>query len=163
MLGAAPARYMLHRRVEALMPAHAALFQTTVARSLEWIDEVNADLGLGDEHQALRALRAGLHAIRDRLPLAEVADLGAQLPALIRGLYYEGWRPTGKPERIRHPAQMLAAVRTELGQDPRLRPDAVVRATIRVLGKHVSAGETSDIERVLPRRLADIWRDFIGG
>jgi uncharacterized protein (DUF2267 family) len=39
-------------------------------------------------------LRATLHALRDRLIIDEVAQLSAQLPMLIRGLYYKGWDPT---------------------------------------------------------------------
>lgn len=144
------------------MPANPSLFQATVTKSLEWVHEVMEDLSI-DEHMALRALRSGLHAIRDRLPLTEVADLGAQLPVLIRGLYYEGWRPGRKAERVRHPASMFARVRAEIGHDPRLRPEAVVRATIRSLTKHVSEGELDDVEHVLPHRIAEIWRDCIGG
>jgi uncharacterized protein (DUF2267 family) len=30
-----------------------------------------------------------LHALRDRLTVEEASDLAAQLPMLIRGLYYE--------------------------------------------------------------------------
>jgi uncharacterized protein (DUF2267 family) len=65
-------------------------------------------LGWPNRHKAYLALRATLHALRDRLTVEEVAQLGAQLPTLIRGFYYEGWDPTGKPLRVRHKEQFLA-------------------------------------------------------
>jgi len=49
-----------------------------------------------------------LHAVRNRIGPENAAHLGAQLPMLIRGLYYEGWDPTGKPTKERHEAQFLA-------------------------------------------------------
>jgi hypothetical protein len=46
-----------------------------------------------------------------QLPADEVAQLGAQLPILMRGLYYDQWHhPAGKPERLRHGEEFLAAV-----------------------------------------------------
>ena len=49
-----------------------------------------------------------LHAVRDRIGPENAAHLWARLPMLIRGLYYEGWDPTGKPTKERHEAQFLA-------------------------------------------------------
>jgi len=42
-------------------------------------------------------VRAGLHALRDRLIPDEAVDLGAQLPMLVRGMHYEGWKPNATP------------------------------------------------------------------
>ena len=70
---------------------------TIIGRSVEsahhWYDDVAAELGTDDLHYAARALRAVLHALRDRLTVEEGAQLAAQLPTLIRGIYYEQWKP----------------------------------------------------------------------
>jgi uncharacterized protein (DUF2267 family) len=44
----------------------------------------------------------------------EVAQLGAQLPMLVRGFYYEGWDPTGKPSlKVRNKEHFMARIAIE--------------------------------------------------
>ena len=42
-----------------------------------------------------------LHAVRDRLQVNDAVSLGAQLPELLRGAYYEQWRPAKQRRPIR--------------------------------------------------------------
>ena len=137
----------------------AQVFDATVAHARSWLTELVAKLELEPDEagRALHALRAGLHAIRDRLPAAEVVDLGAQLPALVRGIYYEGWRLNNDPTRIRNREEMLARVQRELAPDTRFSPLAVLRAVIELLGHHISSGEISDVKSTLPRSIAELW------
>ena len=135
------------------------VFESTVSVANRWLKELMTTLQLpvGEEPRALHALRAGLHSIRDRLPANEVADLGAQLPTLIRGVYYDGWSLRSDPTRIRDRAAMLARVRKELGSDARLNAEEVLRAVIHLLAAHVSAGEIKDVISTLPRSIASLW------
>lgn len=100
--------------------------------------------------EAYHALRALLHLLRDHLPLAEVAHLGAQLPLVIRGLYYEGWRPSS-PKELDAAAE-LERVRHEL-HDGGLDPATALQAAFGVLSRHVSPGEVRDVTGALPRAL----------
>lgn len=133
------------------------VFGRTVQKSAAWIEEIAADLDL-DAHQAYRALRAVLHALRDRLSPVEAAELAAQMPMLIRGLYYEGWTPTGKPHRVKRPEEFLEHVRAELsgGFDDERAAEAVA-AVFRLLNRHISAGELDDVRHCLPHALRALW------
>ena len=55
------------------------------------------ELGTDDRHKAYLALRAALHALRDRLTVKVAARPGAQPPMLIRGFCYEGGTPRASP------------------------------------------------------------------
>ncbi len=142
----------------------AHIFDAHLETANKWVNELgeNLELPATEGPRALHALRAGLHAIRDRLPAAEVVDLGAQLPTLIRGFYYEGWTLANDPTRIRDRATMIARVKQELMLDPRLDPVDVLRAVIHLLVEHVSPGEIRGVVGTLPRSIAALWQDLTG-
>ena len=64
-----------------------------------WLADVRAEFGTDDTDFAYRATRAWLHAVRDLLPVAESAHFAAQLPDILRGVYFDGWRPAEVPVR----------------------------------------------------------------
>jgi uncharacterized protein (DUF2267 family) len=106
----------------------------------------------------LAGLRATLHTLRDRLSPAEAAHLGAQLPLLIRGLYYEGWRPAGEPWKARHRGAFVARLKHEMRGHAGLKePEAVARAVFGVLSRHVSKGEIEDVIHLLPAEVRALW------
>jgi uncharacterized protein (DUF2267 family) len=133
------------------------VFDTTVHRTHTWLHEIMQELGWDDRHKAYMGLRATLHALRDRLPVEETAQLGAQLPMLIRGLYYEGWNPTGKPEKVRHKAAFLAPIREHFRDDWHVEPEEIARAVLKVLTRHVSEGEIADVKHCFPTELRALW------
>jgi uncharacterized protein (DUF2267 family) len=98
-----------------------------------------------------------LHELRDRLTIQEVAQLAAQLPMLVRGFYYEGWNPTGKPEKERSEEQFLAHIARHFQDDDAVDPELVARAVFTLLEKHVSEGEIEDVRQVLPSSLRRLW------
>ena len=64
-----------------------------------WLAEVRREFGTDDADFAYRVTRAWLHAVRDRLPVIESAHFAAQLPDVLRGVYYDGWKPADVPIR----------------------------------------------------------------
>ena len=137
------------------------VFDTTLQKTNSWLHDLMQALGWADRHKAYTALRATLHALRDRLSVEEVAQLGAQLPMLIRGFYYEGWDPTGKPLRIRQKEQFLARIELELRGDERfddLVPvERIARAVFVLLAQRISAGKIEDIKHVMPAEIRELW------
>ena len=132
-------------------------FERTVQKSNEWLDEIALLFGGSSQREAYSALRVGLHALRDRLTVEEMADLGAQLPMLLRGLFYEGWYPGSNPRAIRHLADFFEHVREDLPNNFAYDPEFVVWAVFRTLSNHVPAGELSHISQILPRELQIFW------
>ena len=128
----------------------------TIEKTNIWLKGVMEGLGTNDRHRAYLALAAVLHALRDRLPSDEVIDLGAQLPMLIRGLYYEGWSPACQP--IKHDRNsFLQYIRDQFRTEPILDAELVARAVFKVIAKQVDAGEIRDVKNVLPKDLRELW------
>ena len=132
-----------------------AVFDETVQKTNEWLKEIAQALG-SDRHRAYQALRAVLHCLRDRLTINEAAQLGDQLPMLVRGIYYEAWHPAGKPEKIRTREEFLARIATHLSHAP-IEPEDAARAVFQVLEKHVASGEISEVIQVLPQDIRTLW------
>ena len=133
------------------------VFDTTVQKTNIWLNDLMEILGWDSKQKAYLALRVVLHALRDRLTVEEVAQFSAQLPMLIRGFFYEGWDPTGKPLRERHKEQFLARIRQEVREDSRIDAEHVARAVFAVLAKRITEGEIEDIEHVLPADIRELW------
>jgi uncharacterized protein (DUF2267 family) len=131
-------------------------FERSNEKSNVWVKDMMEFLCIRDPEAALHALRAGLHALRDRLTIVEAAQLAAQMPMTIRGLFFENWQPAGKPLRIRHPNEFLQLVIANYQPRSDLYADEIVRATARVLGKHVSQGEMTDVVMSLPEPLLEL-------
>jgi uncharacterized protein (DUF2267 family) len=132
-----------------------------VARSVEktniWLDEVAAELGTADRKAAYQVLRAFLHALRDRLPIEESAQLAAQLPELIRGIYYEGWQPARTPESYSDIDSFLQRITAQAPMHGETEASYAAAAAARVLSRHVSSGEIEDVLATLPTEIRAIF------
>lgn len=133
------------------------VFGKTLEKTHIWLLDLMQELDWQDEHKAYLALKAVLQTLRDRLTVEESVQLGAQLPMLVRGFYYEGWDPSGKPVKGRHQEEFLARVKNYFARDERVAPEQVVRAVFNVLSKHVTKGEIHDIKNMLPADLRVLW------
>ncbi|HSF29285.1 MAG TPA: DUF2267 domain-containing protein [Candidatus Tectomicrobia bacterium] len=121
-----------------------------------WLRQVLEELCWEDEAKAYLALKATLHALRDRLTVDEAAHLGAHLPMLIRGMYYEGWSPAGKPVKEQRKVAFLTQVQ-EYFRAGELDTEPIVRGVLTVLARHVTAGEMANIKRMLAPELRELW------
>jgi uncharacterized protein (DUF2267 family) len=134
-----------------------APFTTTVDKTNKILHEIEDALGWPRmrRNQSYAALRGVLHAVRDRLTIEEAAQFGAQLPMLVRGIYYEGWDPTRVPVKM-HRDEFLRHVRQEFPYDVPDGIDAVVRTVLGTLRHHITDGEWADIRSAMPKDLATL-------
>src|SRR5436309_12183250 len=89
------------------------VFDKTLQTTNIWLDEIMAKLG-PDRQVAWHVLGAVLHALRDRLQIGLAVHLGAQLPLLVRGLYYDQWHPSEQTLKQRSAEQFLDHVSQRL-------------------------------------------------
>jgi uncharacterized protein (DUF2267 family) len=122
-----------------------------------WINEVESRLGWDSKPRAYRLLRAVLHALRDHLQVNEAADLGAQLPLLIRGLYYEQWQPAKTPLKERDLKSFLDRIDAAFNPDPIEDTAQAASAVLALLSDKVSAGEIDDVQNALPKAIRVLW------
>jgi uncharacterized protein (DUF2267 family) len=130
---------------------------TDLAR--QWLREVAAELYTNEGKDAWTAFREVTHLLRDHLPDTEGAQLAAQLPMLLRGVWYEGWRP-GPHARVKDGEAFLEALRVRLDRTRPMDPALAVRAVTNVLRRHVSRGELEDVIHVLPGAIKPLFREL---
>jgi uncharacterized protein (DUF2267 family) len=123
-----------------------------------WLREMNDLMHWDDARKSYEGIRAVLHVLRDRLPATEAAHLGAQLPLIIRGTYYEGWKPSATPMKIRSEQEFYDRVAKVFAADPNADPVRLTSCVFEVIAHHVTAGEVSDVADNLPGEIAAVLR-----
>ncbi|MCP4315592.1 MAG: DUF2267 domain-containing protein [Hyphomicrobiales bacterium] len=122
-----------------------------------WLNELRGAAGLPDKQQAYMLLRATLHAVRDWLSVDEAAQLAAQLPILVRGIYYESWNPSSTPVHPRGKGAFLQRVNAGFTKKPLPDVEGSVSAVFALLKAHVSPGEIDDVVRAMPKDIRRLW------
>lgn len=123
----------------------------------EWLNLLQEDLDWPDRGRAYLLLRETLHAVRDFLTVDEAADLSAQLPLLIRGIFFEGWIPTKTPAKMRSVDDFLDRVMKHFSNDPPAEPAVAVAAVFSVLRRQISSGEYHQVAWAMRKPLRDLW------
>lgn len=109
------------------------------------------------ESRAYRLLRAVLHALRGQPKVNKAANIGAQLPILIRALYYEKWWAAKTLLKKRNVQSFLNRNDTALTPDPIDDTAKAGSAALSLLSKKVSAGEVDDVYKTLPNAIRAMW------
>ncbi len=135
------------------------VFDKTLQESNVWLKSLMERLGTNDRDYAYGALKATLHALRDRIGPENAVHLAAQLPMLLRGMFYEGWRLANSATRERHMAGFLEHVSQELPKALYNDPEDIVRAVFEVVSERIDSGEVGKLIKILPPELRDLWRE----
>lgn len=131
-------------------------FSHGAEQAQHWVNEVAGELDW-DVQRAYRLLRAVLHALRDWLPPEEMSDLAAQLPVLVRGVFFEGWHPLNGLGHDRHKGDFIIAVRREFGFEDEFDFDRAIGAVFHLIDRHISAGEAEQVRNSMRKALRQLW------
>jgi len=82
---------MSHTRVQSI--------EHTIQTTNRWLAVLADSIGTEDREFAQRVLKTWLQAVRDGLTVDSAAHFAAQLPDLLRGVFYNGWNPSRVPIR----------------------------------------------------------------
>ena len=135
--------------------AHIDTIERSVQKTNQWLQELVNELGT-DGRTSWRVLRGYLQVLRDRLTIAEAAQLAAQLPHVLRGVFYEGFDPGHQPQKIRDPDVFLARFADHAQLREGDDPATAVAAVTRVLRRHVAGGEVDDVLSQLPLEIRNV-------
>ena len=136
------------------------VFDKTLQTTHIWLEALMRDEAIGPDRQiAWHVLGAVLRAVRDRIPLDLAAHLGAQLPLLVRGAYYDQFRPAHQPERLRSLDQFLERIGAELAMTRPVNVRDATRAVFQVLSRHVDEGQIEKVRQALPEEIRALWPD----
>ncbi len=129
--------------------------ESTTQKTHEWIARIAEALHM-EKRDAYKALRAVLQTIRDRLPLDLVVHFGAQLPMLIRGLYYEGWEPSKVPIKMSR-QEFLDAVQEKIVAGRVIDPVETARTVLSIVASYVGAGEMGKLMHSFPSDMQSLF------
>jgi uncharacterized protein (DUF2267 family) len=124
-----------------------------------WIDDLAHQLGWREQDTAFHAMVACLHALRDALPKEQAVHIGLALPVLLRGFYFEGWRPSARSLAARKRSAFLERIHDGVGRDPAVDPEQVARAVMILLSKRLPSAELENAKAATPHELHGLWRD----
>lgn len=133
------------------------VFERTNHEAHEWVNDLAGRCGWTNEREVLRLLRTVLVNVRDHLPVNEMAQFSAQMPVILRGMFFEGWQPKKTPVNERHAAEFIAAIEEKIGDVLDYRGEDDIVAVLRTINAHISRGEVEDVRACLPQQLRDLW------
>ena len=139
-----------------MIDTHVDSLNRTIQKTHAWLKSLTK-VGFEDEAQAYQALRSVLHAIRDRMNRDEAVHLGAQLPMLVRGFYYDGWKPDQAALEIQDRTDLYQRVQRNLGPTSDVDPAHAVEAVFKLLDRELTPGEIAHVRSQMPEDIEKLW------
>ncbi|MBW9052325.1 DUF2267 domain-containing protein [Rhizobium mesosinicum] len=138
----------------------AALDHTVQLTNL-WLKKLVDQHRFSDRHEAYNALRAVLHALRDQLTVEQAVHLSAQLPMLVRGIYFENWHIGAEKKRMRSIDDFTQQVANHLPPQFPRDPKATSGAVFDLLWQEIDPGLSEKLIDELPEVLRPLWLSVI--
>jgi uncharacterized protein (DUF2267 family) len=137
------------------MPTGISTIDRSIQKTKEWIKSIQKNAHLATEEQAYSAFQSVIHVLRDMLIPNEAVKFAAQLPLILRGVYYSGWKLANKPERIKTKQEFINMVSITLPNS--IDPLQAISGVLISINKHLSQGEIKDIKAELSENLRSLW------
>lgn len=128
-----------------------------VQQTNTWLKTLIETHHFKNRHDAYSALRAVLHALRDRLTAEQAVHLGAQLPTIVRGIYYEGWHLAGNPSRDHQVQEFADHVSAQLPPKFPRDPVTTSKAVFALLADELDPGLVAKLGAALPAPIRGLW------
>ena len=135
------------------------VFDKTLQTTNIWLNEICDVLG-PDKQVAWKVLSTVLHKLRDRLPIELSAHFAAQLPLLIRGVYFDQYEPGKQPTACNTAEEFTAEVAEWLTDMRPVDPREAIAAVFLVLSNHVSEGQITKVKHALPKGIRQAWESL---
>jgi uncharacterized protein (DUF2267 family) len=132
------------------------VFDKTLHTTNLWLDEISAEIG-PDRHLAWHVLGAVLRSIRDEMQVEQSAHFAAQLPLLIRGAYFDQYRPATQPASARSHDDFVARIQHDLSGSRPINAEAAAATVMRTLNRHVTGGQVRKVRDALPKGVRAMW------
>lgn len=139
------------------MQTHVSTIERNLQVTNVWLKELAGELHDIEPEEAWRRLGAVLQTLRDRITVDEVANFAAQLPTLIRGYYYEGWKPESAPHKWRTRDEYFTAINKKMGNRENIDTEETVRAVLKVIANHIDRGEIEKVRQMHNQEMQDLW------
>lgn len=134
------------------------VFDKSLQITNTWLNEIMTEHG-PDRQRAWHILGAVLRSLRDRLPPDLGAHLGAQLPLLVRGAFYDHYEPSRLPEKSRTLEEFLSRVEGEMDGARPVNLEEAVHSVFGVLSHHLDPGQIRKVREALPEEVRRLWHD----
>jgi len=126
-------------------------------KTKEWLHDVQDELGWEDENDVYIAFKSVIQTLRDRLPVDEAIEFGDELPMVMKGIYYDGYSPRRKPEKIKNQTQFFEKVQEKSPRRP-IKTEEATKGVFSTLQKKLSGGgELNKVKHNLPKDLQKLW------
>jgi len=132
------------------------VFDRTLQSTNGWLGRLMEDLGTSRQ-EAWHILGAVLRLVRDRLPVDHAAHFGAELPTLIRGHYYDQYRPSEMPEKWRTDSEFVEKLEKGLDAVGPVEPKRAAVAVFGLITRELDAGLVVKIRDAMPEDVREAW------
>jgi uncharacterized protein (DUF2267 family) len=132
------------------------VFDKTLQTTNHWLNEIMETIG-PDRKLAWKVLSVVLHKIRDRVPVELAAHLGAELPLLVRGVYYDRFEPAKQPTGWRNLQEFSDEVAERLSDARPVNVREAIQTVFAMLSRNVPSGQIRKIQEALPKDIRAAW------